>query len=51
VAIVIGVVVLIPSASFYALLAFAVWSIVVSILVYRRLREPAGASTVPQPVG
>jgi hypothetical protein len=51
VAIVIGVVVLIPSASFYALLAFAIWSIVVSILVYRRLRAPVGASTVPQPAG
>jgi hypothetical protein len=51
VAIVIGVVVLIPSASFYALLTFAIWSIVVSILVYRRLRAPVGASTVPQPAG
>jgi hypothetical protein len=51
VAIVIGVVVLIPSASFYALLAVAIWSVVVSILVYRRLRAPVGASTVPQPAG
>jgi hypothetical protein len=49
VAIMIGVVVLIPSASFYALLAFAIWSTVVSVLVYRRLRALASTSTVPQP--
>jgi hypothetical protein len=50
VAIVLGVVVLIPPASFPALLGFVIWSIVVSILMYRRLgAAPAAADTAVQP--
>ena len=46
-AIVIGIATIVPPASFPALLAFVVWSIVVSILMYLRLGAPseAGAST------
>jgi hypothetical protein len=50
VAIVMGIAVLIPPASFPALLAFAIWSIIVSILMYVRTGAPADASlAVPQP--
>lgn len=56
VAIVIGIAAIIPPVSFPALLAFLVWSIVVSILMYRRLGSPAAAGAnattpAPQPVG
>ncbi len=46
-AIVIGIATIVPPASFPALLAFIVWSIVVSILMYLRLGAPSeeGAST------
>jgi hypothetical protein len=43
VAIVLGIVVLVPPASFPALLGFVIWSIVVSILMYRRTGAPADA--------
>lgn len=43
VAIVLGIVVLVPPASFPALLGFAIWSIVVSILIYLR----TGPDTAP----
>ncbi len=49
VAIVIGVVVLIPPASFPALLAFLIWSIVVAILMYLRSGDAVGAPAA-QPV-
>jgi hypothetical protein len=50
VAIVLAIVVIIPPASFPALLGFVIWSIVVSILMYVRSGTPAdtGAPT-PQP--
>jgi hypothetical protein len=43
VAIVIGIAVLIPPASFPALLAFLIWSVIVSILMYLRSGGSAGA--------
>jgi|HubBroStandDraft_4_1064222.scaffolds.fasta_scaffold18033_4 hypothetical protein len=49
VAIVLGIAVIIPPASFPALLGFVIWSIVVSILMYLRMGVPADTSTpVPQ---
>lgn len=47
VAIVIGIAVLIPPASFPALLAFVIWSIVVAILMYLRSRGSVGATSRP----
>jgi hypothetical protein len=44
VAIVLAIVVLIPPASFPALIGFMIWSIIVSILMYQRSGEPAGVS-------
>ena len=44
VAIVLGVAALIPPASFPALLGFAVWSVIVSIMVYRRTGPTVSAS-------
>jgi len=50
VAIVIGIAVLIPPASFPALFAFLLWSIVVSILMYLRTDATASMSAAaPQP--
>jgi hypothetical protein len=50
VAIVLGVGALIPPASFPALIGFVLWSIVVGILMYSRLGEPADTpATAPQP--
>jgi len=52
VAIVIGIAAIVPPVSFPALLAFLVWSLVVSILMYMRTGtdEPAPAATpTPQP--
>jgi len=50
VAIVIGIAALVPPAGFFALLALAIWSLVVSILMFVRLRRPAvSTSAVPQP--
>jgi len=42
VAIVIGIVTIVPPASMFALLAFIVWTVVVAILMYRRIGVPAG---------
>jgi hypothetical protein len=51
VAIVIGIATLIPPASFPALLAFLVWSVVVAILMYMRAGVPSEVgSPTPQPV-
>jgi hypothetical protein len=50
VAIVIGIATLIPPSSFPALIAFVIWSVIVSILMYQRLGTPTGTSaTAPQP--
>jgi hypothetical protein len=50
VAVVIGIAALVPPASFPALLAFAIWSLVASVLVFVRLgRSELSASAVPQP--
>jgi hypothetical protein len=50
VAIVIGIAAIVPPASFPALLAFLVWSVLVSILMYMRTGAEAGASLpTPQP--
>ncbi len=50
VAIVLGIAAIIPPASFPALLGFVIWSIVVSILMYRRTGAAADTSAaVPQP--
>ncbi|MFI4993413.1 MAG: hypothetical protein ACHQCH_07345 [Solirubrobacterales bacterium] len=46
IAIVIGIAVLIPPASFPALLAFLIWSIIVSILMYLRSGGSVGAPAV-----
>jgi hypothetical protein len=43
VAIVLAIAVLIPPASFPALLVFAIWSVIVSILIYRRTGPAASA--------
>ncbi len=43
-AIVIGIATLVPPASFPALLAFVLWSIVVAILMYMRMGETVAAS-------
>jgi hypothetical protein len=49
-AIVLGVVVLIPPLSFPALLVFAIWVIVVSVLMYRRYEgAPAAAAAAAAP--
>lgn len=50
VAIVIGIAVLIPPASFPALFGFVVWSIVVSVLMYMRTGASAGAGAETQPI-
>jgi hypothetical protein len=44
VAIVLGIVVLVPPASFPALLGFVIWSVIVSILMYRRTAVSADTS-------
>ena len=49
VAIVIGIAVLIPPASFPALLAFLIWSIIVSILMYLRTDAVAPAPNTDAP--
>ncbi|MGA8363210.1 MAG: hypothetical protein WB709_01675 [Solirubrobacteraceae bacterium] len=50
VAIVLGVVALIPPTGFFALLGFVIWTVIASILMYRRTGSPAEASAgVPQP--
>jgi len=50
VAIVIGIAAIVPPASFPALLAFALWSLIVSIIVFMRLGSSEKASTaVPAP--
>ena len=50
VAIVLGIAVLIPPAGFPALLGFVIWSIIVSILMYRRTGAPADTgATAPLP--
>jgi hypothetical protein len=53
VAIVLGIAALIPPASFPALLVFVIWSIVVSILMYRRTGPDASTPTPrePDPLG
>jgi len=53
VAIVLGIVVLVPPASFPALLGFVIWSIVVSILIYVRSGPEKSAPTphAPDPLG
>jgi hypothetical protein len=47
VAIVLGIAVLLPPASFPALLVFAVWTVTVSILMYRRSGPPASSGPAP----
>lgn len=49
VAIVIGIAALIPPASFPALLALLIWTLITSILMYRRSGTPAEASPTPAP--
>lgn len=49
VAIVLAIVVLIPPASFPALIGFMVWSIIVSILMYRRSGGSVAATSTPAP--
>ncbi len=50
VAIVLGIAAIIPPASFPALLGFVIWSIIVSILMYRRTGASAEtAAATPQP--
>ncbi len=49
VAIVIGIAALIPPASFPALLAFLLWTLIASILMYQRSGAPAAASATPAP--
>ncbi len=50
VAIVLGVVALIPPTGFFALLGFVIWTIVASILMYRRTGAPTDAgATSSQP--
>ncbi len=50
VAIVLAIVVIIPPASFPALLAFVIWSVIVSILMYVRSGQPVPSAPAPQPV-
>ena len=50
-AIVIGIVVLIPPLSFPALLAFAIWTVIVSILVYVRTGGAGSGAPEPSPAG
>jgi hypothetical protein len=49
-AIVIGIVTIVPPASMFALLAFIVWTVVVAILMYRRIGVPAGTGAASPPV-
>jgi hypothetical protein len=49
VAIVLAIAVLIPPASFLALLVFAIWSVIVSILIYRRIGPATSAPTADAP--
>jgi hypothetical protein len=49
VAIVLAIAVLVPPASFPALLVFAIWSVIVSILIYRRTGPAASAPTADTP--
>jgi hypothetical protein len=53
VAIVLGIAALVPPASFPALLGFAIWSVVVSILIYRRTgpADAAPTAAAPGPLG
>src|SRR4029077_7777736 len=46
VAIVLGIAAIVPPASFPALLGFVIWSIVVSVLMYRRTSTPTDAGAV-----
>jgi hypothetical protein len=48
-AVVIGIVTIVPPASMFALLAFLVWSVIVSVLMYQRLGGPATSALTPQP--
>lgn len=48
VAVVIGVAALVPPVSFPSLLAFVIWSIVVSVLMYQRSGAGAGVTAEPQ---
>jgi hypothetical protein len=45
VAIVLGIAALVPPASFPALLVFVIWSIIVSVLMYRRMGPGTSAAT------
>jgi hypothetical protein len=47
VAIMLAIVVLIPPASFPALIGFVVWSIIVSVIMYRRSGAPVAATSTP----
>jgi hypothetical protein len=50
VVIVLGIAVLVPPISFFALFGFAIWSVIVSILIFIRLgRIPAAGMPAPQP--
>jgi hypothetical protein len=49
VAIVIGIAALIPPASFPALFALLIWTLIASILMYRRSGTPAAANATPAP--
>jgi len=50
---VLGIAALIPPASFPSLLGFAIWSTIVSILIYRRTgpATPATTADVPGALG
>jgi hypothetical protein len=50
VAIVLGIAALIPPASFPALLGFVIWSVIVSVLIYRRI-GPAASVAPAAPTG
>jgi hypothetical protein len=49
VAIVLGVLALIPPTSFPSLIGFAIWSVIVSVLVYKRTAPDALAAPTPSP--
>jgi hypothetical protein len=49
VAVLLGIAAIVPPASFIALGVLVIWSLVVTILMYRRSGEPAAANAVPAP--
>jgi hypothetical protein len=49
VAVLLGIAAIVPPASFIALGVLVIWSLVVTILMYRRSGEPVAANAVPAP--